>query len=136
MVKKQLTIKEAKLIKGVASGKTKRQAGKDAGYQGTDETISVRVSNTLKKDNVQEALQEELIRQGISLEQIVAPVSKALKAQKKFYEDGELVAEDDDIELQLKGHDRAIKMLGLQKSGEVTLNFINQSAQQRDAYDL
>jgi len=35
-------------------------------------------SETLRKPNVQEALQAEMAKQGITLEQAIAPISKAL----------------------------------------------------------
>ena len=120
---KRLTVKEAKLVKGVAQGKTKRQAAIDAGCTGTPETISVSASEVLRKPNVQEALQEELKRQGISIEQVVAPVTRALT--------------DDSIELQLKGHDRAMKILGANhNTPNVNINFNQVANDQRDVYDL
>jgi phage terminase small subunit len=107
MAKPKLTVKEAKLVKGVASGKPKYIAAIDAGY--SPKSAPQIADETLKKPNVQEALQAELIRQGISLEQIVAPVTRALV--------------DDSIELQLKGHDRAMKILGANQSqGGNTIN--------------
>lgn len=115
---KKLTVKEAKLVKGIAEGKKKRQAGFDAGYTGKPETVSVDVSKTLKKPNVQEALQVELARQGITLEQVVAPVTRALT--------------DDSIETQLKGHDRAMKILGANQPREAPININFNQVVQKD----
>lgn len=78
----ELTVKQTKFIKGVAQGKTKRQSAIDAGYKGTPETISVVASETLRKPNVQEALQKEMVRQGITIEKIIKPIKDGLDAEK------------------------------------------------------
>lgn len=124
MAKLPITIKEAKLVKGIAEGKT-RQAAALAAYDTTDPaTASAIASETLKKPNVQEALHMELERQGITLEKIVKPVANALNSE--------------EVELQLKGHDRAMKIIA-PRNGEgatVNINFNQHVQEQRDKYGL
>jgi phage terminase small subunit len=140
--KPKTTIKQSKLVQGIVAGKTKRQAAADAGYSGSPETLSVTASEVLKKPNVQEALQAELARQGITLEQIIAPVAKALKAKvrvKTIDEDGRYeIGEADDIEMQLKGHDRAVRLvLPRQQDGVTTnYNFINVAGKDKDEFGI
>ena len=124
MAKKELTPQQAKLVKGIAEGKTKQQAGIDAGYGSNPASTSAIVTETLKIPKIQEALQNEMLRQGITLEQVVAPITRALA--------------DDSIELQLKGHDRAIKILQGQskQDGNTTYNFNNVQVTQKEKYDL
>lgn len=122
---KELTVKQTKLVKGIAEGKTKRQAGIDAGYSGTPETVSVSVNEALKNPNVQEALQDEMARQGITLEKIIAPVKQALEATTIVKTtDGEIETKYPDIDTRLKGHDRAVRLLNNTKKPEGnTFNF-------------
>lgn len=93
----KVTVKQARFVKGIAEGKKKRDAARDAGYSGSPETLSVTASEVLKKPNVQEALQAELEKQGITLEKIVRPITNALNS--------------DSVETQLKGHDRAMRIV-------------------------
>lgn len=117
MPKPKLTVKQAKLVKGVVQGKTKRQSAKDAGYSGSPETLSVTASEVLKNPNVQEYLVEQLMKMDLAGPDLVAPVAKALKAKKIIFhgkDSNEAFAEEvEDIELQLKGHDRAMKLLNV-----------------------
>lgn len=143
---KTLTVKQTKLVEGIAQGKTKRQAGIDAGYAGTPETVSAVVSETLKNPNVQELLLDALKDAGIDMETIISPVAKALKAKKvmRFRDaegDYDVQTEDDDLAVQLKGHDRAVRLLGIRHdedtaAGKVVINFITVAASQKEAYDL
>lgn len=139
---KKLTIKEAKLVKNVALGKTKRESAQLAGYSGSPETLSVTASEVLKKPKVQDALQVELEKQGIGIEQIIAPVTKALNAKVKFRtEAGSIETDEDDLEMQLKGHDRAMKIvtLGQKQDNQFNadnINIIQVQQQDKDKYGL
>ena len=103
-----ITIKQAKLIQGLAEGKTKRQAGIDAGYGTTPNSTSAIVTETLKNPNVLAALDNALERRGISVDAAIAPIGRALR--------------DEDINIQLKASDRALKLLGIGQ--ESTNNYI------------
>ena len=139
--RRPLTPKEIKLVKGIAEGKTKQRAAMDAYDVAKPETASSMASEALKKPNVAEALAAAFEKHGITIDAAIAPVGKALKATKVVFhgdEDGQKFAEVvDDVELQLKGHDRAMRLMGIgQQTGDVTINFINQSSDQRKVYDL
>ncbi len=82
MSKPKITVKEAKLIKGIAEGKTKRQSAIDAGYTGSLETVQVTASKVLKKPNVQEALAIALEKYNITPDRTLQRVSEALDAEK------------------------------------------------------
>lgn len=139
--RRPLTSKEIKLVKGIAEGKKKRHAAKEAGYTGSPETISVTASQTLKKPNVQEALAAAFEKHGITIDAAIAPVGKALVATKVVIHGN---AEDafaevvDDIELQLKGHDRVMKLMNIGRddtgSKQVINNFIMMSDEKKEKY--
>lgn len=133
-----LTQKEIKLIKGIISGKTKRQSALEAYNAKTPETASAMASETLAKPNVQEALQNELAKQGLTLEKVVAPVVKAMNATIKVRIDGETIdTGQDDLEMQLKGHDRAMKILNVNqtKDDSAAPTFIQINQDMRTKYD-
>ena len=141
MAKTKISVKEAKLVKGVASGKTKRQSGIDAGYTGSPETVQVTVSKALKKANVQEALQEAFVKHGIDIDSAIAPIGKALKATKVVITgndtDGHFAEVVEDIDLQLKGSDRALKLMGInQEQNNVTNNFVQIVKDQKNHYGI
>lgn len=121
---KELTVKERKLVKAKAEGKTVLDAANEAEYlpNASDETRRVEAHRVLQKPHVQEALQEALAAQGITYDMIVQPVTNALKS--------------DSIELQLKGHDRAVRLLGIKESGSGTTvnNFGTIVTEMRDKY--
>lgn len=127
MAKPKVTVKEAKLVEGVIAGKTKRQAAKDAGYNNsTPAGLSVRASNTLKKDNVQEYYAELMAKHEITVERALKPISKALDAKKTVVSsDGDNASynEVDDLDMQLKGSDRALKLLGVSAPENTTTNY-------------
>lgn len=134
--RKPLTVKEIKLVKGIAEGKTKQAAALAAYDASTPEIASSIASNTLKKVNVQEALAEALAQHGITLDAAIAPISTALKGKRTILVDGTPM-EIDDVDLQLKGSDRALKLMGIgQQTGNVTVNYIGYAQNQREIYDL
>lgn len=122
---KKLTIKEAKLVKAKAEGKTHIEASDSAGYlpNASRETKQVEVARTLNKPHVKQALYEALQARGITPDKIIAPVAEAL--------------EHDDLEMRLKGHDRAVKLTGADRSpGNTTNIFGDVKVNQREKYDL
>ncbi len=126
MAKPKVTVREAKLVQGVVAGKTKRQAAKDAGYGGSPETLSVRASSVLKKRNVQDYYAELMAKHEITVERALKPISKALDAKKTVVTgDGDNASynEVDDLDMQLKGSDRALKLLGVSAPENTTTNY-------------
>jgi hypothetical protein len=140
MPKSKITVKEAKLIKGIAEGKTKQRAAMEAYNASTPESASSIASYALKKVDVQEALQIALRKHGITLDQAIAPIGKALNATKvQITGQGDQAFAEvvEDIDLQLKGSDRALKLMGIgQQEGGNTFNFINIAERQRQKYDI
>lgn len=121
--KPKLTVKEATLVKARSSGKTVLQSAKMADYMpnASDETKRVEASRILQKPHVKQALYLALEAKGITPEKIVAPVAEAL--------------EHEDLEMRLKGHDRAVKLVGIDKNDSPTINnFGNLLMQQKDKY--
>lgn len=125
---KELSIKDKKIIKGKLEGKTSKEIAQEV-YP-NNKAGDVNVRQALQKTTVKQALYKELKRQGLTLETVVAPVAKGIKAQTKR-EVGKRVIEYDDknrpieyeylyeyednIPLQLSASDRAVKLLGLDK---------------------
>jgi len=137
----KLTLKQAKFVKGIAEGKTGTQSALDA-YDTTDiKTASVISSENLAKPSVKEAIDAEMTKQGITIEKIIAPVAAALEAKTriKSVATGETVEIDaPDLDMQLKGHDRAVKLMsfGMKKDDGATINNFGQMiVQQKERYE-
>ena len=132
---KRLTVKQTKLVQGIAQGKTVKVAGQEAGYGTTPESSRVIAHEVLRNPTVQEALQVALEKNGITLDRAIAPIGKALVATKVLItgKDEDAFAEVvDDIDVQLKGSDRALKLMGISQGDTnnqtVNINF-NQVAE-------
>ena len=132
---KQLTVKEAKLVKAKVKGKTHVEAAKEAGYlpNASDRTIQTEVYETLKKPHVKEALDRALVKHGITLDTAIAPIGKGLHAMKQNEFTGEIT---EDIKLQLQASDRALKLMGVGQSKDdvTTQNFIQINNDIRNKY--
>lgn len=120
----KLTIKQAKFVKAKAEGKTGVEAAMIAYDTDSYSVANAIAGENLRKPSIREALHAELSRQGITIEKIVKPVVNALN--------------NENIEIQLKGHDRAIKLLGVdkQEGGTTNYNFINVANTDRDEFGL
>lgn len=137
----KLTPKQVKIVKGKAEGKPQRDIGLEVYPNATPESASVLVSRELKKVNVQQALDAALKKHGITLDHAIAPIGKALNATKILISgqgDQAFAEVVEDIDLQLKGSDRALKLMGVsnQESGTVNVNFINVAKTDKDTFDL
>ena len=134
---KQLTVKEAKLVKGVVQGKPKYKAAVEAGY--SEKSARSIATETLKKPNIQEALQAELAKQGITLEKIIKPIKDGLEAEKVHIVgngDQAMAEITPDHATRLKSSQMAQTILGANKNndGGTTNNFIQINQTQRDKY--
>lgn len=124
--KRKPTEKEKKFIKAyVKNGGNGAKAALDA-YETKDPRRAATIATkNLQKPKIRDMLKEELNRQGITLERALQPISKALVATKKDI-DGSVV---DDLDTQLKGSDRALKLLIDQpEKGSLNLNLNIDSA--------
>jgi hypothetical protein len=133
-----LTTKQAKFVKAKAEGKTGVQAAKEA-YGVTDyNTAAVVASENLKKPNIQEALQTEFAKQGITLEKIVKPIADALDATKIVTSPTEPDKEVADHPTRLKASNMATQFLGLNKNNDAgpSIHFHQHAEDQRQKYGI
>ena len=76
-MKKKLTIKEKKLVKGVVEGKTQAEAYADAGYAlSTDNANAVNAHKAIQRPHIQQAIEDALIKQGATPEWAVHQLMK------------------------------------------------------------
>ena len=110
-------------------GKTHYDAYHVAGYKPNPNKDSViqAAAKTLRRPLVKEALQIALKAHDITLNKSLAPISKALDAVNP---DG-----SDNVELQLKGSDRALRLLGV-NTDSPQLHLHQHLIQQREKYSL
>lgn len=129
---KPLTLKQSKLVKARAAGLTLEQAGLAAGA-GTPVSARVYAHETLKKPNVQAAVQAELAKQGLDLATVVKPITDAIKAD-KLTEEGWVP----DHSIRLNASWKALTLMGAVQKDATNLNInFNQFAQkQREDYQI
>lgn len=132
---KKLTPKEHELVELKAKGITSKDAYKKV-YNVTpttkDSTATSNTQKILNKPHVKNALQMALNKHDITLDNALQPISKGLRAIKQNEFTGEVT---DDIALQLKASDRALKLLGVQNT-EGTGQFHLHLHNARQKYDL
>jgi hypothetical protein len=145
--KPKLTIKQAKFVKAKAEGKTGVAAAQEA-YPNLDyNSARVVASQNLAKLNIQEALEAEFTRQGITLEAIVKPIKDGLTASKINIvrdplggEDSAFAEETPDHSIRLKASSMAAQFIGIGRNnnegGTTTLNFINVAKDDKGDYGL
>lgn len=123
MVKrKRLTVKQLKLVSGIANGKTATQAALDAGYgRGVNAaSAGVQASRELKNPNVLNALEQALDKAGATLEESARVIADALHAE-NFMAVGKQLRAIPDHMTRLKAAELALKargLLGSKSAGE------------------
>lgn len=138
--KPKLTMKQAKFVKGVAAGKPGYKAALDAYDTESLEVANAIAVENLQKPSVKEAIDIEMAKQGLTMDKIIEPVTLALNATiRERRSDGSVEdTEAPDIELRLKGHDRAVKLMsfGMKKDDGATINNFGQMiVQQKERYE-
>lgn len=124
-----MTEKQKKLVKAVVkNGGNKTKAGMEVYKTKKPANAQRMAAKALKQPNVQQALEKELKKQGVTLENAIAPIAKGLKAKKRDLKFGELMFDEngeplDDLDTQLKASDRALKLLLPKDIPEANLNF-------------
>lgn len=131
-MKKTLDKKDLAILKGKVAGKTSKQIAKEVFPDSPNGDVAVR--KRLQKATMREAVHTELMRDGLTLADVLSPVKKALRAKNRTVEykttrtgrgndtvvtTEPVVHEEDNISLQLQGHDRAVKLLGIDKMHDV-----------------
>ena len=107
---KRLTEKEKKFVETYAkNGGNVTKAALKAYKSKTPKQASSIASTKLKKPKIQDALEKELKAQKITLKKALSPIADALN--------------DADIEVRLKGSDRALKLLLPKDKPESNLSF-------------
>lgn len=130
--KQQLTYKETMLVEAKVNGMPNAKAYIAAGYSADRFDIAeANARKVLARPRVKNALQIALKKHGITLDIALAPIGKALIAT-KLNDNKETV---EDIDLQLKGSDRALKLMGVGQDIQAnTVNFVQVVQAQKDKY--
>lgn len=140
--RKPLTPKERKFIKGVVAGKTKRQAALEAYDVKTPETASVMASETLKRPNVQEALEAAYAEHGLSISKLIKPIADGLEASKDVYKNNnetkqvELVGSEPDHPTRLRAASMGLGLMIPKNDSSVNINFNSYTSDQKQVYDI
>lgn len=134
-----LTPKEGKFVKAYVASNNKRRAAQVA-TGASPEVAAVQANRMLKNVNVQEAIQAEMSKQGITLELIVKPIRDGLEAEKvSIVGNGEQAMAEvtPDHSIRLKASSMAQQLIGLNKGSEgVSVHFHQHQADQKAKYDL
>ena len=137
MAKPKLTVKQAKFVKAKAEGKTGTEAAMIA-YDVVDpKTAAVISSENLNKPNIQQAVQESMVRQGIDIDSVVKPIADGLIAN-KIHLYGDEVDYTPDHSVRLKASGMALDLMGVKRQSDtnVTINFNQHMTEQKDKYGL
>ena len=124
---KKLTEKEKTLVKEYAkNGGNGTEAALKAYKTKSRKQASTIAAKELKKTTVQTPQDKELKKQGITLNAVISPIAKGLKAKKRGL-DGRIILDEnrqpiDDLDLQLKASDRALKLLLHKEKVDVNFN--------------
>lgn len=99
MPKTKLTPKQAKFVRGIAEGKTNTQSALEAYDTESYEVANAIAVENLQKPSIQEAVEIARVKLNLTPERALKPIDDALN--------------DDDLEMRLKGSDRALKIMGI-----------------------
>ena len=121
-LKKRLTLKQSKLVNGVADGKTIQQSAIDAGYSDDPRSASNIGSRELKKPHVSNALEERLDRAGASLADSANVIGQAHKATGRNQVDHITRLKAAEINLKVR------RLIGQSDSPNVQNNFIGEGS--------
>lgn len=140
MAKPKLTMKQAKFVKAKAEGKTGTEAAMIA-YDVKDSRVaSVISAENLAKPSIQQAVQESMERQGLTVDLVVKPIVDGMTAVKSgFNKDGEYLEFGPDHSTRLKASGMALDLMGAKSRGEgtnVNINFNQIAQEQKDRYGI
>lgn len=110
--KPKLTTKQIKFVKGIAQGKTPTQSAVSAYPTQKYTTAAVTANENLNKPNVKLAVELALKEQGLSADDMVKPVKRALEYR------GD--TERDSLDMNLKGVDRLVKLFQMTEDKTTT----------------
>jgi hypothetical protein len=125
MAKPKLTTKQAKFVRGIAEGKPNYVAALEA-YDTDEPTVANAIAvENLQKPSIQEAIELARVKLNLTPERALKPIDDALNHE--------------DLEMRLKGSDRALKIMGIANKGDgntVNINFNQHIQEQRAKYNL
>lgn len=132
---KKLTYKETMLVKAKTKGLTNGNAYLDAGYSANTERVAeANARRVLARPHVKDALNISLAKHNINIDSSIAPIGKALHAMKMNEFTGEIT---EDLGMQLKASDRALKLMGIgQDKDGPSVHFHAHIEAQKDKYGL
>lgn len=142
MSSEPLSIKQKMVVKAKVEAELKDQSQSLAAQKvfpnQTPGAAAVSMTRELKKANVQEAVQQALVKHGITLDKAIQPISDALEAtrQSGFGEDATEVI---DHSTRLKASGMALKLMGADK-GEAqvpaAVHFHQHIEKKKSGYDF
>lgn len=136
--KRELTVKEQRLIKGIVEGKPKYKAAEAAGY--SPKSAAVIATETLKKPNVQEALQAAFEEHGITVSKVIKPIADGLQAEKVHIVgngDAAMAEVVPDHSIRLKASSMALGLMVPKSEGTtVNINFNKVVEDDRTAFGI
>lgn len=135
----RLTEKQKKFVANVAKGLPFNRAAYDAYNAKSLQTAAGIASHNLQNPTIKELVLKVLDKKGINLDVALEPLVKSLKAKKAIqWKDELIVTEVDDLELQLKAADRALKLMGVsykENDSSGGNNYIQINNIHKDKYD-
>lgn len=128
-----MTPKEAKLVNGIAEGKSTLDAAIAAGYKGKKETLRVNAYKMLKNPRIRKALDEALDEAGATIDKSAKVIAEAHKAN-----DNEFINKPDHP-VRLKAAEmnlRARRLIGTAEGNISQVNIFGEAFLERliDAY--
>jgi hypothetical protein len=135
----RLTEKQKRFVANVAKGLPFNRAAYDAYEAKSLESAAGLAHRNLQNPTIKELVLKVLDKKGINLDVALEPLVKSLKAKKAIqWKDELIVTEVDDLELQLKAADRALKLMGVSYKDESNAggnNYIQINNIHKDKYD-
>lgn len=121
---KRLTLKQREFVANYIKLKNGTKAALIAYDADNENVASVIATENLGKPNIQQAIETAMVKMNLTPERAVKPIDEALNHE--------------DLEMRLKGSDRALKLMGVGKDGgtKVNINFNNVANKDRDEFGL
>lgn len=118
-------MKQAKFVRGIAEGKTQVQSALDSYDTESYEVANAIAVENLQKPSIQEAVELARVKLNLTPERALKPIDDALNHE--------------DLEMRLKGSDRALKLMSIGSKSEgnnININFNQHIQGQRERYKL
>lgn len=112
-----MTIKQKIFVTEYLKNRNGTKAAKKA-YKIKSESVASTIAHeNLKRPNIQEAVSMAMLKHDLTLDKALVPIAKSLRAKKVIQIEGDYFETDvDDLDLQLKGSDRVLKLMGINQN--------------------